>query len=136
MHTSPRRLAAALISSSAVMAGGVGAVELSTGGGPSDTPPTRTAPPGQDGTPAALTIIDFAFAPTTAKVVRGSPIEIKNMDAAKHTVTSGTRDEPGKDFDVDVDGNSSGELVIEAPGTYEYICRIHPGMKGSIEVVP
>ena len=136
MHTSPRRLAVALIASAAVMAAGVGVVDLSTGGGPSDTPPTEAAPPGQDGTLAVLTISDFAFAPTMAKVVRGSPIEIKNMDAAKHTVTSGTRDEPGKDFDVDVDGNSSGELVIEAPGTYEYICRIHPGMKGSIEVVP
>ena len=136
MHTSPRRLAVALIASAAVMAAGVGVVELSTGGGPSDTPPTRAAPPGQDGTLAELAIIDFAFAPTTTKVVRGSSIEIKNMDAAKHTVTSGTRDEPGKDFDVDVDGNSTGELVIGAPGTYDYICRIHPGMKGSIEVVP
>ncbi|CAN5566601.1 hypothetical protein BH10ACT3_BH10ACT3_21960 [soil metagenome] len=136
MRTSPPRLALAVVASVAVMAIGVGVVEITAGGGSSDTPTTKSAPPAANGTITEIDIADFAFSPTPAKVAAGSTVEIVNKDAAEHTVTSGTRDDTGKDFDVDVDGSGTGELLIMEPGTYEYICRIHPGMKGTIEVVP
>ena len=79
-------------------------VDLTAGGDDgAETPATKPAPPGTDGTIAELDIADFAFEPTPAKVAAGATLEIANKDGAQHTVTSGTRDDAGKDFDVELD---------------------------------
>ncbi len=81
-----------------------------------------------------LRIKDFAFQPATLKVTVGDTITVINEDDAKHTVTSGTRDNPDGTFDVQIDGGATETFTIDAAGTYPYICTIHPGMKGMIEV--
>jgi plastocyanin len=142
MTPSPQRLAVSAIAAIVVTVVGVGAADMTLGGRPTGSGDDRStdapAPSeGSDGgTASRLTIVDFAYDPTPATVVAGEPLTIVNEDGAEHTVTSGTRDDAGADFDVDVAANGSGELVLESPGTFEYICRIHPGMKGTLEVVP
>jgi plastocyanin len=143
MSTSPRRLLLAGAASIVVMAIGVVVVDQTAGGGSSSDTPSTTGDgistasnsPGGDDLVTELDIVDFAFEPTPATVSAGSTVRIVNSDGTKHTVTSGSRDDAGKVFDVALDPNGTGELVIDEPGTYTYICRIHPGMKGTLEVV-
>jgi plastocyanin len=80
----------------------------------------------------AVTIAGFAFDPAEI-VVEGHGFVIwTNMDSAAHTVTA--RDESfdsgrlanGEWFTLDTEGM--------APGTYEYFCRIHPRMVGTLVV--
>jgi plastocyanin len=87
-------------------------------------PPATDAP--DDAT--TLTISEFTFSSPT--VSAGTSFTITNEDGFAHTVTS--RDDF---FSVGVDGGASEPLTIEAPGTYEIFCRIHPSMEGTITVV-
>ncbi len=100
-----------------------------TGGGattqPTGTDPTDTEGGGDEQT---LTISGFAF-PENLTVAAGSPISVVNEDDADHTVTA----EDGT-FDMDIAGGETAELVIDEPGTYKYVCNIHPQMEGTIVV--
>jgi len=137
--TTTSRLIVPVLAALAMVIGGV------SGCASDDDPPQAAdpadAPSVSDDRPdpvasSRLTIVDFMFEPSPVTVAAGDRIQIVNEDDADHTITSGSRDDAGEVFDVDVDALGSGELVIEDPGTYEYICVIHPGMKGAIEVTP
>jgi plastocyanin len=53
-----------------------------------------------------------------------------NDDPAPHTVTA----EDG-DFDSDIlDGGQSFSFTFDEPGTYTYLCNVHPDMKGTVKV--
>ncbi|MEU1469001.1 cupredoxin domain-containing protein [Streptomyces sp. NPDC005761] len=101
------------------------------GGSSSSASPTpHTTSPSKDG--ALITIKDFAFRPATLTVAPGTKVTVINKDAVPHTVTA-TGD---KVFDT---GKvESGQTVrFEAParpGSYPYICTIHPTMNGSLTV--
>jgi plastocyanin len=84
----------------------------------------------QSGT-AKVTIQGFAFKPATLTVTAGTKVTFTNEDSVTHTTTS--------------QGNStinSGNLAkgqtytvtLTKAGTYNYICMIHPYMKGTITV--
>jgi len=101
-----------------------------------DTPADST-PAASDTTPAAdptlaevgatLSISNLAFGSVTAAA--GAPITIVNDDGFGHTVT----DRDGG-FSISVGGGSSGELTIDAAGTYTIFCEIHPSMAGTIVI--
>lgn len=138
MTTSPRRLVASLVAAVAVTAAGVLIVDLTTGsGGPASTGRDVGSAGATDpnGNTTQLSIVDFTFDPNPAILTAGSTMTIVNKDGAAHTVTSGTRDDPGKVFNVKVAADGTGRLVITKPGIYPYICTIHPGMKGTLRVV-
>ncbi|THA77202.1 metal-binding protein [Streptomyces sp. A0642] len=103
----------------------------SGGGGGSAPSATRsTASPSAAG--ALITIKDFAFHPATLTVAPGTKVTVINKDGTTHTVTAtGT-----KAFDT---GEvKSGQTVTfrapARPGSYPYICTIHPTMHGSLTV--
>ena len=80
-----------------------------------------------------ITISNFAFEPDcfTARAAQG--ITIVNQDSAEHTFTiSGTQ------IDVTIAGGETfnGEPVsgVVEPGTYDFFCRLHPSMTGTITV--
>ena len=52
-----------------------------------------------------------------------------NHDMFIHSATT-------KDFDVVLKPGASGAVVLLQPGTINYICRYHPGMKGQIVIKP
>ena len=80
--------------------------------------------------PAAITIVDFDFSGQTA-VVPGATIEVTNLDGATHTLTS-----VDELFDTNRLGRDGSATIVapDQPGTYEFFCVVHPGMRGELTV--
>jgi plastocyanin len=81
--------------------------------------------------PGAVDIAGFAFGPDSLTVRAGDTITWTNRDRATHTVT-------GVDGDLlessDLGDGATYEVTFEAPGSFEYICKFHPNMQGTIVV--
>jgi len=145
MHHPMLRWATAATTAVALTFAGAFAVDLTVRSSPSEpAAPTSDAPaaPGElsraSGASAsvAFAIAMFRFEPTPLTIKAGQTVTVTNQDQARHTATSGTRDNPDGTFDLKLDGGAAGTLPALAPGTYTLYCAIHPGMKGSIEVTP
>lgn len=83
--------------------------------------------------PGTVSIAEFLFGPQRIRVKAGETITWTNVDDSPHQVTvqgATTLRTP-----VVLKGQSTA-LRFPDPGSYEYICGLHPGMKGSIEVTP
>jgi plastocyanin len=81
--------------------------------------------------PNTITIDNFAFAPKSMTVSPGATVTVKNNDSTAHTLTANN-----KSFDTG-GINAGGSKTFTAPtkpGTYAYICTIHPFMKGTLVV--
>ena len=76
-----------------------------------------------------LTTKGSAFSPNCFSVASGSTISVVNMDARAHTFTV-----RGTGVDVQVPGGETGKATAPAPGRYDFVCTIHPGMTGRIIV--
>ncbi len=79
----------------------------------------------------ALEVVEirgFLFIPQNITVVSGTTVRWINEDGVPHTVNSNVFDSP-----VLSTGDSYDFEFIE-PGTYEYICGLHPEMTGTIIV--
>ena len=75
-------------------------------------------------------IKNFAFKPATLTAKAGATVRWRNVDAAPHTATANNRS-----FDSKVlNRNGSYARRFARPGTYAYICALHPGMRGKIIV--
>jgi plastocyanin len=100
----------------------------------SGTSTGQSAPPAGGTPPPANTIVidNFAFAPGTLTVKPGAKVTVTNKDTTTHTVTATT----GKAFDTgNVAPGASGTFTAPTkPGSYPYICSIHPFMKGTLTV--
>jgi plastocyanin len=78
-----------------------------------------------------VTISNFAFAPTTITVHKGTTVTWTNEDSVAHTVTG------------DNGGPSSGDLgqgvtysyTFNTVGSFPYHCAIHTYMKGTVVVI-
>jgi plastocyanin len=79
---------------------------------------------------AQVDMRDFKYHPKKLEVDRGTRVEWTNFDTAEHSAT-----DIGGAFDTGLfpDGESR-SVTLSAPGTYRYICSIHPDMKGSVVV--
>jgi plastocyanin len=72
--------------------------------------------------------VDYEPKRVTARV--GDTVEWTNEDVVAHTATvKGS-------FDVNVLPHRSGRAVMKTAGTFAYICRYHPNMRGDIVVEP
>jgi plastocyanin len=78
---------------------------------------------------ADVTIRDFVFGPTKLEVAAGKRVTWVNSDDSPHQVT--IKGLPRSD--VLLKGQSHSQAFATA-GTYEYICGLHPAMKGTVEV--
>jgi plastocyanin len=76
-----------------------------------------------------VTITKLAFAPAEIAVAPGDTIVWVNKDFVAHSATDRARS-----FDVMIPAHGKGTLVVEAAGTFDYFCRLHPMMKGKIQV--
>jgi amicyanin len=90
-----------------------------------------TAPAAPVG-PDAVNIDGFAFAPATLTVKAGNTVTWTNKDEDPHTVVAG-----GGAFRSQALG-SGGTYSFTFPtaGTFDYICSIHPFMRGTVVVTP
>jgi plastocyanin len=82
--------------------------------------------------PFAITIENFAYDPSCFKASSTSAITIENKDGTTHTFTI-----DGTQVDATIDGGQTfnGDSPGLAPGSYDFFCRIHPTMTGTVIVV-
>jgi hypothetical protein len=81
-----------------------------------------------------VTIVDFGFEPAAATVFVGEPVTWTNTSSRDHTVTSAD----GNELDSGpIEPDAAYGHVFEAPGSFDYLCSIHPEtMRGTIVVEP
>jgi plastocyanin len=75
-------------------------------------------------------MVDFGFSPTTLTVAQGATVTWSNTGLARHTVVA----DDGSFRSPDVRSGQTFARTFTAPGTYTYICDIHPEMTGTIAV--
>jgi plastocyanin len=80
----------------------------------------------------ANTIIlkDFHFSPMSLTVSPGATVIWKNLDEEPHTVVS----DAGLFRSGGLTQNDSFTFKVDKPGTYKFLCSIHPQMLGTIVV--
>lgn len=89
------------------------------------------APSGDAVRSEKVKIVDFAYDPDPVTIEEGGKAIWINRDSAPHTATA-------EDGSFDTGTLEQGKLKSETfkePGTYAYICSIHPDMHGTVEVV-
>src|SRR4249920_1424822 len=84
------------------------------------------------GDAASIVIKDFSFAPTTITVHAGTTVTWRNLDPEVHTVVS----ETGLFRAGALDQDDTFTYRFDQPGTYRYLCGVHPKMVGTIVVEP
>ena len=97
--------------------------------------PTTAAKPATTTAPAVsgpkVSVQDNTFKPGTIKVKVGDTITWTNDGGVAHTVTA----TDGADFDSGtLAPGKSFTFTADKAGTVAYVCTIHPGMQGTIEV--
>ncbi len=81
--------------------------------------------------PDRVAIADFRFGPEKLVVAKGQYVTWTNTDDSPHQVT--IAGEGGARTPVILKGQSQAFKFTEA-GTFDYICGLHPAMKGKVEV--
>jgi plastocyanin len=93
----------------------------------------RGTQPGQMAAPAAgagvVSIANFLFGPEKVMAEKGKAITFVNTDGSPHQVTV----KGGPRTPIMLKGQSQ-TVTLNDAGTFEYICGLHPSMKGTIEV--
>jgi plastocyanin len=77
----------------------------------------------------SVAIQGFKFVPADLTVPKGTTVVWTNNDSATHNATSGS-DWATKNLTK----GQNGSVTLDKAGTFNYICTIHPSMKGKITV--
>jgi plastocyanin len=99
------------------------------GGTGSEAPADTAAAAPAEGA-GAVAIANFAFDPADVEVAAGTTVTWTNNDGTPHRVKA-------NDDSFDSDDMSQGdtfEHTFDTAGTFDYICAIHPSMKGTVTV--
>ncbi len=88
------------------------------------------APSSEAGTVTG-TMANIAFNPTSISASVGDTITWTNNDSAQHSAT--VKSDPTCTTETLANG-ASGGIVFNTAGSYEFFCKIHPNMTGTIEV--
>ena len=78
-----------------------------------------------------IIIKKFMFNPMDVTVTAGTDVTWENQDGEPHTVVSLTNDFRSQALDE----KDKFSHTFDKPGTYKYLCSIHPKMVGTITVV-
>lgn len=84
----------------------------------------------EDELSAEVRIDNFAFDPPSITVKAGTKVTWVNRDDIPHQLASDGADFKSKRLDT----GDSFVFTVTQPGTYNYVCTIHPTMKGKIVV--
>ncbi|MEZ0114090.1 plastocyanin [Catenulispora sp. EB89] len=82
----------------------------------------------------AVAIMNFAFAPAALTVKAGTTVTWTNKDGDAHTVTS--QGSGGPLASAALATGQSYSFTFTKPGTYSYLCTIHPFMTATVTVTP
>ena len=88
------------------------------------SPPVAAAPRTH-----VVTIDKMKFGAVPADLKAGDTIVWVNHDMFRHTATAkdGT-------FNVDLPAGAKGKTLLRKPGTFDFTCKYHPGMRGVLKV--
>ena len=79
---------------------------------------------------ASVTMKNIAFNPKTVTIDSGDKVTWTNRDTAQHNAV-----ERNEEFETRLlDKGESASVTIDGDGTYNYICTVHPDMKGKVIV--
>jgi amicyanin len=78
----------------------------------------------------AVTIDNFKFDPATLTVPVGSTVTWTNKDEEPHTIAA----KDGSFHSPTLDTKGAYSFTFTNPGSYDYICSIHPFMTGTVVV--
>jgi plastocyanin len=97
-----------------------------------DPTPTRTPAPSSVTAPdiEPVDIVDLAFEPPALELPAGTTVLWTNTGVAPHTVSA----EDGSFDSGTLQPGTTFERTFTTPGTYAYLCQIHPEMTGTIEI--
>ncbi len=96
-----------------------------------------TGPPGGGDAKAhkaastSVTMGDFFFSAASVTVNVGDTVTWHNSGQAPHTATA----DDGSFDTGTINSGGSGSHTFNSPGTFSYICTIHPNMKGTVRVL-
>jgi len=79
-----------------------------------------------------IVIKDFMFGPASVTVKAGTTVTWVNRDDEPHTIAS----DSGLYRSGALDTGGEFHFMFDKPGTYHYVCTIHPRMLGTIIVEP
>jgi plastocyanin len=77
-----------------------------------------------------IVLKNFHFTPTSLTVPAGTTVTWENLDSEPHTVVS----MDGLFRSGGLDQNDVFTFTFDTPGTYRFLCSIHPQMMGTIIV--
>jgi plastocyanin len=81
---------------------------------------------------ATIKIHNFKFEPANQAIAVGETVQFINVDEEPHTATS----TDGVFNSKALDTNQTWNYTATKPGTFPYICSIHPFMKGTLTINP
>lgn len=88
------------------------------------------APAGEAAENAEVAISGMRFGGGTVTIKAGGTVTWVNREAVPHTVTAND----GSFGSENLGANASYSRTFEEPGTYNYYCKIHPTMRGTVVV--
>jgi plastocyanin len=98
---------------------------------PSAEEPADTGGGGGGGGGPQVSMKDIKFNPETLKIKVGQTVTWTNDDSVGHDVT-------GDDFKSGdpggIDSGGTFQHTFKKAGKFDYVCSVHPGMNGSIQV--
>jgi plastocyanin/mono/diheme cytochrome c family protein len=94
--------------------------------------PTPNASGGQSGAQATVPIENSVYEPKELTVDVGTTVVWMNKDDDEHTVTS--KGEPGGLDSPTLKQNDNYQFTFTTPGTYNYVCKVHDFMEGTVIV--
>jgi plastocyanin len=97
---------------------------------PASTEPATTPAPATPVAKASVTVsmVDYSFSPAGVTVAPGDTVTWVNNGQEDHTAT-------GSGFDTGIVApGASGSASFASPGSFPYVCSLHPNMKGTVTV--
>lgn len=92
---------------------------------------SEPAPSGEAAKAEKVQIVEFTYEPDPVVVQAGGKVTWQNEDTAPHTATA----DDGSFDTGTIEQGKTGSATFKQPGTFTYICEIHPTMQGTVEVV-
>lgn len=92
---------------------------------------SESAPSGEAAKSEKVEIVEFSYEPDPVVVQVGGKVIWQNQDSAPHTATA----DDGSFDTGTIEQGKTGSATFKEPGTFTYICKIHPTMHGTVEVV-
>ncbi len=97
-------------------------------------PSSSCVPPSDAaGSTVTIEIYDFGFSPERVEIKAGTAVTWVNTGAVDHTTVAFRRSRKIWDSTIMQPGDRF-TFTFDQPGSYDYLCGLHPDMKGRIEV--